>query len=76
MDRRLAWRVFPVAALVLACGDAPTTDTGRGYTKAPLEKAGLFPTAESRSPVSQFGQTNRPRPEILTLPDTTRPAGN
>ena len=75
MARRI-WPFLAFPVLIAACGDAPTTDTGRGYTKAPLERAGVFPKAETRTDVSRFGQTNRPRREILTLPDTTRPAGS
>lgn len=74
---RIAARVFVILSLagaLGACGDAPTSDT-RGYTKAPLEKAGVFPKPEVRSPVAAFGETNRPRPVPIVLGDSAR-AGN
>lgn len=68
------WRILACAIVITAaCEGDPSSDTGRGYTKAPLDEPGVFPVVEPRSDVSQFGQTNRPRPERITLPDSARP---
>jgi hypothetical protein len=67
------WRILAVAAVFAACEGGPSTDTGRGYTKAPLDEPGVFPKSEPRADVSRFGQTNRPRPDRVTLPDSARP---
>jgi hypothetical protein len=41
-----------VALLLAACGDRPTTDDLRGYTKAPLEEPGLDVTQEPAAPMT------------------------
>lgn len=41
------------AGLLVACGDAETTDN-RGYTKAPLEEPGLRINAEQTTQMSEL----------------------
>jgi hypothetical protein len=55
--------------LFAACGDPPTSDP-RGYTKAPLEKAGPFVRGEVRADVARFARPNLPVAEPIVLPDT------
>ena len=69
---RNASRVFVPMLLLLslgACGDPPSSDP-RGYTKAPLEKAGPFVRGEARADVARFARPNLPTAEPIVLPDT------
>jgi len=50
--------------LVSACGDANSTDT-RGYTKAPLERAGVFITPEGSSAMDSLGTPILPRDTLI-----------
>jgi hypothetical protein len=59
MSRR--WMVLGAALVVAACGD-PGADADRGYVKPPLEKPGLVVEGEDVSPMTELGETNRPRP--------------
>jgi hypothetical protein len=72
MDRELR-RICRSAALLAACafaacGDPNTNDT-RGYTKAPLEHAGLIIKGEGSSAMDSLGSPILPR-------DTVFPAQN
>ena len=64
-----AWRWLGAFVLLTACGDPPTNDR-RGYTKAPLEKAGAFVRGEERSDVARFGRPNLPVAEPIQIPDS------
>jgi len=50
--------------LVSACGDANSTDT-RGYTKAPLERAGVVITPEGSSAMDSLGTPILPRDTLI-----------
>lgn len=52
------------AGLVAACGDAPTTDK-RGYTKAPLERAGVLIKPEGSSAMDSLGSPILPRDTLI-----------
>jgi hypothetical protein len=55
------WILLVGALVVGGCGD-PGTDADRGYVKPPLEKPGLVVEGEDASPMTELGETNRPRP--------------
>jgi len=68
---RIDCRVFALMLLLIplaACGDPPSSDP-RGYTKAPLEKAGPFVRGEVRADVARFGRPNLPTAEPI-VPDS------
>jgi hypothetical protein len=72
MDRELG-RICRSAALLTvfafaACGD-PNTSDARGYTKAPLERAGVIIKGEGSSAMDSLGSPILPR-------DTVFPAQN
>ena len=52
------------ALLITACGDAKTTDT-RGYTKAPLERAGVIIKPEGSSAMDSLGTPILPRDTLI-----------
>lgn len=59
--------------VVLGCGDAESTDT-RGYTKAPLEEAGVVIKSEGTSAMDSLGTPVLPRDTLIpveTVPATT-----
>jgi hypothetical protein len=58
------------AGLLLACGDAPTTDT-RGYTKAPLEDASLLIRPEPPTAMDSLGNPVLPRDTLIPPPTQT-----
>lgn len=74
--RRTLGTVAVLALAAIGCGDGETTDR-RGYTKAPLERPGLFIDAEARSEMDRLGVPDRPRGEEITLPagDTANTGG-
>ena len=49
---------------LLGCGDAETNDN-RGYTKAPLEEAGVLIKAEGSSDMDALGSPILPRDTII-----------
>ncbi len=55
--------VAVLCGLVLACGDAATSD-GRGYTKAPLEEPGLTVQPEATTEMVRFGEADVPDPPL------------
>jgi hypothetical protein len=66
---RFCYSIAISMVLVLAaCGDPDTTDP-RGYTKPPLEQAGLLIKGEGSSAMDSLGTPNLPR-------DTVFPAEN
>jgi hypothetical protein len=59
-------RAMVAGALLLAltaCGD-PETEDRRGYTKAPLESAGLLIRGEEPTIMGEMNETIRPRPPL------------
>jgi len=52
------------ALMLLACGDAKTTDT-RGYTKAPLEQAGVLIKPEGSSAMDSLGAPTMPKDTLI-----------
>jgi hypothetical protein len=53
---KVAGLAIVAAALVWqACGDAPTTDPRRSYTKAPLERPGMVVQPEQATAMSELG---------------------
>ena len=80
MDRRMGRfcaAAGVAAALVFAgCGDPNTSDT-RGYTKAPLEDAGVLIKGESSSAMDSLGTPNLPRDTVFPAekiqPTTAQP---
>jgi hypothetical protein len=80
MDRQ-AGRFCRSAALLAvfalaACGD-PNTNDARGYTKAPLEHAGLIIKGEGSSAMDSLGGPILPRDTIISAqniqPTTAQP---
>lgn len=70
--RRRLWLALGLAALVVGCGD-PATPDPRGYTKAPLERPGLFVKGEKPSPMAALGKPNLPNPPLQAPgSDTTK----
>jgi hypothetical protein len=59
-------RAAGVAAAVVfaACGD-PNTSDARGYTKAPLEQAGVLIKGESSSAMDSLGTPILPRDTVF-----------
>ena len=51
---------------LLGCGDAETNDK-RGYTKAPLEEAGVLIKAEGSSEMDALGSPVLPRDTIIPV---------
>lgn len=69
-----AWqtRTMGVLALALgmaACGDPETYDD-RGYTKAPLERAGLPVRGEPETQMDALGTPNYPVIKVIEAPDS------
>jgi mono/diheme cytochrome c family protein len=62
-----------VAGLAAACGDPGTSD-GRGYTKAPLERPGIFVRGERASPMRELGSPTYARADEIDMPDLATPA--
>ncbi len=60
---RLLYGLVAVCGL-LACGDAETTDN-RGYTKAPLERAGVLIKPEGSSAMDSLGSPIIPRDTVI-----------
>jgi hypothetical protein len=60
-------------AALAACGDSESTDK-RGYTKAPLEHAGLFIRPEKPSVMNSLGKPLMPKTEIIPPPKDSTPA--
>ena len=57
-----------IATLGLAaCGDSDSTDK-RGYTKAPLEHAGLIIKPEQPSVMNSLGKPIMPKTEVIPPP--------
>lgn len=56
-----------------ACGDAESTDK-RGYTKAPLEHAGLIIKPEKPSIMNSLGKPLMPTTEVIPAPKDSTPA--
>ena len=50
--------------ILAACGDAKTTDT-RGYTKAPLEEAGVIIRPEGSSAMDSLGTPILPQDTVI-----------
>lgn len=71
-------RVLGVLVVLAGCGDAATTDR-RGYTKAPLERPGLFIKAEPRTAMDELGdpvlQTGGARQPPAQAAASTQSAG-
>ena len=80
MDRRIGRfcrAAGAAAALVLAaCGD-PNTSDARGYTKAPLEHAGVLIKGEGSSAMDSLGTPILPRDTVFPAekiqPTTAQP---
>lgn len=74
---RVQTRVGMAAVAVLlaaaACGD-PNMRESRGYTKAPLERAGVPGGGERPGEVSRFGAPRRIASERIELPEAPPPA--
>lgn len=63
-------KLMVAGALLLAfaaCGD-PDTEDRRGYTKAPLEDAGLLIAGEDATVMAAMNRPNRPRPVLVQAP--------
>ena len=60
--------------VVAACGDPGTYDT-RGYTKAPLEHAGLLIKGEGSSAMDSLGSPIMPRDTVIP-PENIQPAAS
>jgi len=60
---------------VVGCGDPETTDR-RGYTKAPLEQPGFVVEGEPVTEMDRLGEPDRPRPEVLELPEAGQAASS
>ena len=74
---RLCYLSGSAAVVVLAaCGDPNTTDA-RGYTKAPLEHAGVLIKGEGSSAMDSLGTPNLPRDTVIPAeniqPNTAKP---
>jgi len=67
-------RVFGLVTLLVlpACGDQDTYDT-RGYTKAPLEHAGVLIKGEGSSAMDSLGSPVVQRDTVIP-PESTAPA--
>ena len=62
--------LFALTGALAACGDAPTNDN-RGYTKAPLEKAGVKITPEGSSAMDSLGTPILPQDTLIAPEPTT-----
>lgn len=59
--------------VLVGCGDANTTDT-RGYTKAPLERAGVFIKPEGSSAMDSLGTPILPKDTLIPAEPAQAPA--
>jgi hypothetical protein len=62
--RKAASVAFFFIITMLGCGDGETTDN-RGYTKAPLEQAGVLIKAEGKSAMDSLGTPIVPRDTLI-----------
>ena len=72
---RFRYSTAVATVLVLAaCGDPDTTDP-RGYTKPPLEHAGLLIKGEGSSAMDSLGSPIMPRDTVIP-PENIQPAAS
>jgi hypothetical protein len=67
---RLLW---VLAVVALGCGDPESSDH-RGYTKAPLEHAGVIIRGENPSAMDALGTPNLPVARVITPEEAATPA--
>ncbi|MGH7462727.1 MAG: hypothetical protein ACREMA_17090, partial [Longimicrobiales bacterium] len=68
--RRKRLLYLAATTVLLACGDAQTTDD-RGYTKAPLERPRLLIQPEGSSAMDSLGTPILPRDTVIAPPMQT-----
>jgi hypothetical protein len=67
---RFAWVLS--AAVTASCGDAESSDH-RGYTKAPLEHAGVIIRAEKPTAMDELGTPILPVAKVITAEEVAAP---